>query len=495
MTVSLAAVGGAIVGAGATWGGMQLASGGTAEETKEPTEPADDEDEVEIRRFVSTALTIPVVKAWAADGAKPSPGYVFLSPRDSIFTAGILDNDGEPVWISPNGIDSTDVRVQSYKGKPVLTYWAGRVDSGNGHGSGMILDTSYREVAAVHGGRGAIPDLHEFHLTDRDTALVTTYPVMRADLSSVGGPTNGYLYACRVQEIDIASGEILLDWNILDDIALDESLKRIGDDDSAGSSPENVFDPIHVNSVEDDGDRLLVSCRHTCAIYAIDRSSGELLWRLGGEKSDFAMGEGTNFSWQHDARRQPDGTISLFDNAGVKGDDAVSAGLVLRVDESAMTAELDTAYRYGDYEGYAMGNTQVLDDGHVMVGWGSAPAATEFDADGEPIFGFTEIGSGSYRVYRCEWAASPTTEPDVAAIDVDGTKTAFMSWNGATDVASWALLTGSDEASLTEAATAERAGFETSVEIPDAAGATFLQVEARGADGTALARSRVIGVA
>ncbi|WP_166983800.1 arylsulfotransferase family protein [Paramicrobacterium fandaimingii] len=493
VTVSLAAIGGAIVGAGATWGGMQLVPAPNPKETKKPKSSSNDDDKVEFNRFVSTALTVPVVTAWAADGATVAPGYVFLSPRDEIFTAAILDNDGEPVWIAPNGIDSTDVRVQTYKGKPVLTYWAGRVASGNGHGTGTILDTSYREVATVHGGNGAIPDLHEFHLTERDTALITTYPVARLDLSAVGGPKDGYAFACRVQEIDISTGNVLVDWNILDDIEITESMKRIDeDDDKTGSSPENAFDPIHVNSVEDDGDRLIISCRHTCAIYAITRATAKLQWRLGGKKSDFDVEKDAEFSWQHDARWHGDGKLSLFDNAGVSGDEAVSAGLVLTLDEKAMTATLDTAYRYGEYEGYAMGNTQLLEGGRAMVGWGSAPAATEFDAEGNADFGFTEIGSGSYRAYRFEWEGTPATIPDLATSTTDGKPTAFMSWNGATRVTSWALLTGADASSLAEAATAERTGFETAITIPDAETTAYLRVEARDSDGTVLAMSRVI---
>lgn len=493
VTVSLAALGGAIVGAGATWGGIQLVPAPAPKKTTKPKKS--DDDDVEFNRFVSTALTVPVVTAWAEDGATPAPGYVFLSPRDQIFTAAILDNDGEPVWISPNGIDSTDVRVQRYEGKPVLTYWAGRVASGNGHGTGTILDSSYREIATVHGGSGAIPDLHEFHLTDRDTALITTYPVARLDLSSVGGPQDGYAFACRVQEIDVATGAVLLDWNILDDIAITESLKRIDDDDDeTGSSPENAFDPIHVNSIDDDGDRLIISCRHTCAIYAIDRTTAQLHWRLGGKKSDFEIEKDAEFSWQHDARWHGDGHLSLFDNAGVSGDDAVSAGLVLNLDEDAMTATLDTAYRYGKYEGYAMGNTQLLEGGRVMVGWGSAPSATEFDAEGNADFGFTTIGSGSYRTYRFEWDGTPATVPDLATLSVKGEPTAFMSWNGATRVASWALLTGADATSLAEVATAQRAGFETAITIPDAESAAYLQVEARDSQGAALATSRVVAM-
>ncbi|MCW4459743.1 arylsulfotransferase family protein [Microbacterium sp. MPKO10] len=493
VTISLAAVGGAIVGAGATWGGLQLVPAQKPADEKSDSQPSEDDDEIKVHRFVSTALTLPVVKAWATDGAQLSPGYTFLSPRDSILTGAIIDSSGEPIWIAPNGVDTTDVRVQTYKGKPVLTFWEGRVASGNGHGTGRILDTSYTEIAAVHGGHGAIPDLHEFHLTDRDTALVTTYPVARLDLSSVGGPTDGYAFACRVQEIDIATGRVLVDWNILDDIALDESKKRIDDDDdTTGTSPEKAFDPIHVNSIDDDGDRLLISCRHTCALYAINRTTGALLWRLGGTKSDVEMGEGTEFSWQHDARWRENSRISLFNNAGVKGDGAVSSGLILRLDEEAMTAELDTTLTYGEYEGYAMGNTQLLEDGHAMVGWGSAPAVTEFDADGTAIAGFTEVGAGSYRAYRFPWTGEPTTIPDLATMSVDGTSTAFMSWNGATRVDSWALLAGSDASELSSVATAKRSGFETAIEIPDAKTAAFLQVEARDADGTALGRSRVV---
>ena len=63
------------------------------------------------------------------------------------------------------------------------------------------------------------------------------------------------------------------------------------------------FDYFHVNSIElaGDGD-LIVSARNTWAIYKISRRTGEVLWRLGGKKSDFQMGKGTVFAWQHDAR-------------------------------------------------------------------------------------------------------------------------------------------------------------------------------------------------
>lgn len=490
LTVSAAAVAGAVVGGAAVWGGTRLST------DAKPTEaPADDENAEssapKLRRYVSTSLTIPVVDTWLKDGATPAPGYLFATPRSDVFTGGILDNTGQPVWIAPNGIDTTDLRVQQYDGKPVITYWSGRVAEGNGHGVGTILDSSYRELASVHGAAGALADLHEFALTERGTALLTTYPVVRTDLRELGGPEAGYMFGCRVQEIDVATGALLLDWDMLAHVPLSESYKKI-DNDTDGADAAHPFDPFHINSVDADGDRLLISVRHTCALYALDRTNGEVLWRLGGKKSDFTVAEDAEFSWQHDARWHGADRISLFDNNGVKGDDAISAGLILSVDEEAMTVELERAFRHEKYMGYAMGNTQLLENGSVIVGWGSAPAATEFTADGEAIFGLTDVGTGSYRVYRHEWSGSPDTAPSLAVqTDKSGALEAYMSWNGATQVARWRLRAGADEASLTDAGTAEREGFETAIAIPSSVNSGVIRVQALDADGAVLGTSAI----
>lgn len=55
-------------------------------------------------------------------------------------------------------------------------------------------------------------DLHDFVITANDTALVTIYDPIPADLSSVGGPELGWLYDGVFQEIDIATGKLLFEW-------------------------------------------------------------------------------------------------------------------------------------------------------------------------------------------------------------------------------------------------------------------------------------------
>jgi hypothetical protein len=78
---------------------------------------------------------------------------------------------------------------------------------------------------------------------------------------------------------------------------------------------------------------LLLSGRNTHALYQINRKSGAVNWRLNGKKSDFAMGPGTGFAYQHDARRQPDGTITVFDNSGAPQVGPYSRAITLAVDE------------------------------------------------------------------------------------------------------------------------------------------------------------------
>ena len=134
---------------------------------------------------------------------------------------------------------------------------------------------------------------------------------------------------------------MLFEWHSLEHVGLDETYARVSQDGSPG------IDYFHVNFIEVDHDsNLIVSARETFAVCTIDRKTGEVMWRLGGKKSDFEMGPGTRFAYQHDARRQRDGTISIFDNGTTvfhgKVPEAVeeSRAIVLELDEERMRASL-----------------------------------------------------------------------------------------------------------------------------------------------------------
>ena len=414
-------------------------------------------------------LSAPVVEVTMLAGGV-APGHVFAAAKNGPgeeYPAQdgpmILDNEGRPVWLRPvakEAEDAMDFKVQRYRGEPVLTWWQG-VHGGFGRGEYLILDASYREVARVRAGNGLDGDHHEFLITDRDTALIGIYGRTTRDLSPFGGPANGAVLDGIVQEIDIETGRVLFEWHSLDHVGLDESSYEPSDLD-------NAFDYFHINSIDvDDDENLLVSARRTSAVYKIDRETGEVIWRLGGQKSDFTMGEGARFVYQHDARRRPDGTISVFDNrAGAM--EEPSRGVVLELDEEAMEATLVREYVHpGGTFAIFQGNVQTLPNGNAFVGWGSAPYLSEHGRDGEILFDarFPDEAE-SYRAFRHPWKGLPKDRPAVAAESGSkGRVTLYASWNGATEVAAWEALAGpgSDPGGLESVGSAPRKGFETAI--------------------------------
>jgi hypothetical protein len=398
-----------------------------------------------------------------------APGYVFAAAKNGPGEAYpaqdgpmILDDEGRPVWFRPvarEAEDAMEFRAQRYKGEPVLTWWQG-THGGFGRGEFLIVDGSYREVARVRAGNGYEGDHHEFLITERDTALIGIYGEARRDLSSLGGRADGAVMEGIVQEIDIESGEVVFEWHSLEHVGFDEFPYELSPDN------EEAFDYFHINSIDvDDDENLLVSARRTSTVYKIDRNSGEVIWRLGGDKSDFAIEAEAVFAFQHDARRRPDGTISVFDNRG-KGMDEQSRGLVLQLDEEAMEATLVRQYAHPDAPfAIFQGNVQALPNGNAFVGWGSAPYLSEHDGDGKLLFDARfprEVES--YRAYRFPWKGVPQDRPAVAAeAGSDGRVTLYASWNGATEVADWEVLAGPDPEGLEPVGSVPRKGFETAI--------------------------------
>lgn len=461
-----------------------------------------DEGESEGQSFVTRPdLAPPAIDVRTA--GETSPGLLFLAPKRGGVQRGalIVDDDGEVVWARPSEDTVTDFRVQTYQGEPVLTWYEGKIQEGYGRGEYVIADSTYREIARVEAGNGHEGDHHEFRLTDEGTALITIYNEERVDLGAVGGPEDGWMINGYLQEIDIATGEVLLEWSAYDHVPIAESTGALVPDAGATEDPRDddgtektPYDWFHINSVAEDGDDgLLVSARHTDAVYSIDRRTGALRWTLGGTGSDFTFGEGAEFGRQHDAQRLPDGTISLFDNAPPDSPD--SRGLVLALDEGEGTATVVREWRHPDgVRASSQANTQVLPGGGAVIGWGNVGRVTEFDAEGAVMFDATLTPGNSYRAYRHEWTGRPTTMPDVVARPAGGAGglEVYVSWNGATEVVEWRVLGGPGAGDLEPLATVAKDGFETRAEIDTV---DHVAVEALDASGTVLGISDTVSVA
>lgn len=282
----------------------------------------------------------------------------------------------------------------------------------------------------------------------------------------------------------------LMEWRAGDHVTLSDTYSELTDEEDG--SEDGPFDWFHANSVAPGPDgTLLVSARNTHAVYAIDRAGGEVHWRLGGKSSDFAMGEGTEFAWQHDAQWLGDDRISLFDNGAEGAPRGESRALILDVDDAPGATLVSEATHPEGLRAQTQGNTQVLDGGGLFVGWGSEGRVTEFAPDGSVVFDAAFAPADSYRGYRFAWTGQPAAPPDVVARPADDGVEVVVSWNGATEATQWRVLGGNEADALTPVATVRKDGFETAATVDRAA---VVAVEAMDASGKVLARSDPVPV-
>ncbi len=429
-------------------------------------------------------LKLPKVKV-ARTSADVAPGNYFVGMRNSGLT--ILDNQGRIVWFRPTAFGFSNFEPQTLNGQPVLTYF--RTPTPNLDGAYVILDRRYRKIAEVRPGNGYKADMHEFHLTDRGTALMLAYRTVRWNLNAVGGPVDGRVSDNVVQEIDLKTGAVLFEWHALGSIELRESQEP---------RPRSAsWDAFHLNSIEPDGDAFLVSARWTSSIYRIGRASGKVKWVLRGDggRSDFRVGPKARFSNQHDVRRLPNGNLLLFDNAGVPGRRAAGALILKPGGMKAGKRQVVRVARYRNPDGRpsaATGGASVLPNGNVLAGWGNTTALTEFSPDGRMLF-HARHPSPSYRARKAEWNGIAAGRPAIASLRRrNGGVTVYASWNGAGNIARWEVLTGPGPERLSLVAGSAWLNLETAIPVSQ----TDRRVQAVAYDesGNELGRSDLIPV-
>ncbi|MBB4662049.1 arylsulfotransferase family protein [Conexibacter arvalis] len=468
---------------------VALVAGGLA--AWELLTPPHDPEPPQVKSFHSRQDLDPDALTVMTPARGVAPGYVFLAVKRGPGQDGpmIVDDRGQPVWFHPVGGDktATAVQVQRYRGRPVLIWWEGNTHLGHGHGEYVVMDARYREIARVRSVGTKLPDHHEFQLTPRGTALMPVYVERRADLRGVGQGRDGTIVESRIQEVDVATGRLLWEWRSADHLPVTEGM--------TGPKENKPHDYFHINSIDETpGGDLIVSARNMHAIYKIDRPSGRIAWKLGGKASDFEMGPGTRFAFQHDARLQPDGTLTLFDNQATPAKADESRGLQLRLDTAAMRATLVREWRHPErLLAGAECNLQVLPNGNVFVSWGPKERVSEFSRDGRLLFDLAlPEGADTYQAFRFPWRGRPTTRPAVAAHRrAERRTTVWASWNGATHVRRWRVLAGDERDELRPIGRpVRRSGFETAVRVRT--DARLVAVRAIGRDGRPLRTSRAI---
>lgn len=328
-------------------------------------------------------------------------------------------------------------------------------------------------------------DMHEIFITPACTAIITGYKTIDAHLNFTRNVTTR-LVESYFQEIDIATGRLVFDWQAskyIPDVIGETpySLK------SWEHNPKRWLDWFHINSIQKDHlGNYLISGRHTSTIYYLSGVNGNVLWRLGGRNSDFKLlhdGYNVTFGAQHHVRWLDRNLtrISLFDNhhGHVFNNQRVqSTGMIFKLDFARKEASLERTYNSTNHIiSGRKGSVQVLNDGpvpeNILMGYGSEPAWTEFAADGTvladvsfgPLYGDRD-NADNYRTLKVNWTGLPSWPPRIApgppprhmfsqasetfsvvlkdenSNDLSN-DTIYFSWNGATEIDSWVVL-GSD---------------------------------------------------
>ncbi len=401
----------------------------------------------------------------------------------------IFTPQGRLVWFEDlaRGVSAENLSVQRYGGASALTWWRGKVLAlGFGEGEDVVMDSAYRTLATVRAGNGYRADLHDFQLGSQGVAYITVYNVMRCDLSAVKGARNGVIVDTAVQAVDIKSGLVRWEWHSLDHVGVSESHVPVPSD----TTP---WDWFHLNSVdlEPDGN-LLISARSTWTAYQLERGSGTIAWRLGGANSSFHIPPGADTAWQHDARLQADGTVTLFDNGSNPIVHSESRTVRLALDTGRRTVRVVGSYPHpgSPLRADSQGNAQLLADGNTVIGWGAIPSVSELDPGGALVFdAHLPPGNSSYRAFRFPWVGRPQRPPvGGARVLATGDSTAvFASWNGASAIASWRVLGGASTSTLTAQASMPDSGFESSVTFPGVY--RYLAVQALDATGAVIGTS------
>jgi Arylsulfotransferase (ASST) len=449
----------------------------------------------EVQGFHSRPELQPPALAMTARSPQAAPGDIFSTPYSGPGQSGpmIFDEAGNVVWFDPlpAGVEASNLQVQQLGGKPVLTWWQGYIPpEGFGDGEEMIANSAYQTIGTVHAGNGFKADLHDFHITPQQTAVLTAFDPIDCDLSSVGGPGGGAVTDSIFQEVDLRTGLVRREWHSLDHVPLSDSYST-----ATTTSTSWPFDYFHINSIDQLATgRTLISARNTWALYELNTLTGQVLLRVGGKHSGVKLAGGAATAFQHDATMLANGTISVFDNGGVPKVHSQSRGLVLAVNPQTKTDTVVAQYEHSAaLSSGSQGDIQQLPNGDLFVGWGAKPYFSEFSATGQLLLDGHMHGSyQSYRTYRFPWVGTPTSTPAIAASAASAKvpTTVYASWNGATQVTGWRVLAGPSAGQLAPVATATRAGFETAIATP--AHEPYVAVQALESSGAVISTSKTI---
>ena len=219
-----------------------------------------------------------------------------------------------------------------------------------------------------------IIDLHEVELLSNGHYMVILQERVIMDMSEIvdGGKTNAQIISNVLIETD-RSGTIHWLWRALDHYDLLDATPNV-------DLTQQVIDFTHCNSfVECSDGNIILSTRHLDELTKINKSNGEIIWRMGGsmcKNNEFTFTNDSRnnffgFSHQHSISVLSNGNILMYDNGNMKNPQ-YSRAVEYQVDEVNKTVTRVWEYRNNpDIYQPMMGSTYRLENGNTLINWGS----------------------------------------------------------------------------------------------------------------------------
>ena len=332
-----------------------------------------------------------------------APGYLFISNfgwTSDVTSAPylmIVDNSAHPIFYRALEGSSTDFNLQpnghlTYFDRIALTFYE--------------LDSSYATVNSYTCGNEYATDQHELRILPNGHVLLMGDDYQIVDMSKIvpGGDSAATVAGLIIQELD-TKRNVVFQWRSWDHFLITDATHE--------DLTASTIDYDHGNSLELDGDgNIILSNRHMDEITKINRTTGDIIWRMGGKNNQFTfINDSIGYSHQHAVRRLPNGDFTVFDN-GNYHTPPFSRAIEYKVDEVNRTATLVWQFRNTpDQFSLAMGYVQRLPNGNTLIGWGdSSPAVTEVTSDGKKVFEMALPDQVvSYRAYRYPWNVGTST--------------------------------------------------------------------------------------
>jgi Arylsulfotransferase (ASST) len=358
----------------------------------------------------------------------PAPGWYLTTlgyravPTPGIASyAAIFDEHGAVVWYRKVPQPIVDMkRLKS--GDLVWTKLGGFAPFGTDPARGFErhrLDGTLVSTLFTTSGPTDHHDVRE--LPNGHLLLLSYVGRTGVNVSALGGPcaTNTRVVDAVIEEIDptLPSGSApVWSWNSKDHFNLNETtFVQCFNADGSGDGSNETVDLVHVNSIEpqSNGD-IVASFRHLDAVARISRTTGDIVWKLGGTTTTHDAGVGAKVlavtddplggpKRQHSATVLPNGNLLLFDNRTTLGASigpARAAEYVL--DLTANTAKLvwHLDHPLGQ-SAFGLGSVARLGDGDTVMNWGPLqPSIAQYDAAGATQLTISEPNGIGYRVAK-----------------------------------------------------------------------------------------------